>query len=165
MIRRPPRSTLFPYTTLFRSRNEMAEAAFVGRVKDGAITQHQADRHALAKMRGRGYDDLQVVEQAPERKLRIDKRTLFRGSGRLRVSQTGRNCRAGDKQDSEDTDRTSGHASSVRKPRKAIIQGMKTQPTPTRRPQRTEKTGHEFHEFHETAQLRVEDFVEFVASF
>jgi len=42
---------------------------------------------------------------------------------------------------------------------------MKTQPTPTRRPQRTEKTGHEFHEFHETAQLRVEDFVEFVASF
>src|SRR5260370_29240986 len=24
MIRRPPRSTLFPYTTLFRSRNELA---------------------------------------------------------------------------------------------------------------------------------------------
>src|SRR5256885_11745503 len=26
MIRRPPRSTLFPYTTLFRSRNECEEA-------------------------------------------------------------------------------------------------------------------------------------------
>src|SRR5256885_8708104 len=26
MIRRPPRSTLFPYTTLFRSREEAAEA-------------------------------------------------------------------------------------------------------------------------------------------
>src|SRR2546422_8211336 len=26
MIRRPPRSTLFPYTTLFRSRYEMAQA-------------------------------------------------------------------------------------------------------------------------------------------
>src|SRR2546430_10530446 len=25
MIRRPPRSTLFPYTTLFRSRGELAE--------------------------------------------------------------------------------------------------------------------------------------------
>src|SRR2546430_4317467 len=25
MIRRPPRSTLFPYTTLFRSRDEVAE--------------------------------------------------------------------------------------------------------------------------------------------
>src|SRR2546422_11513128 len=27
MIRRPPRSTLFPYTTLFRSRNHRAAAA------------------------------------------------------------------------------------------------------------------------------------------
>src|SRR3954462_15860598 len=27
MIRRPPRSTLFPYTTLFRSRREQARAA------------------------------------------------------------------------------------------------------------------------------------------
>src|SRR3712207_7854455 len=27
MIRRPPRSTLFPYTTLFRSKPERAEAA------------------------------------------------------------------------------------------------------------------------------------------
>src|SRR5258707_11818374 len=26
MMRRPPRSTLFPYTTLFRSRNEIAHA-------------------------------------------------------------------------------------------------------------------------------------------
>src|SRR3712207_8676985 len=34
MIRRPPRSTLFPYTTLFRSRVEdlgLAEAELVGR--------------------------------------------------------------------------------------------------------------------------------------
>src|SRR2546426_5183785 len=29
MIRRPPRSTLFPYTTLFRSRNLGTEAEFV----------------------------------------------------------------------------------------------------------------------------------------
>src|SRR5256885_9204293 len=28
MIRRPPRSTLFPYTTLFRSRNGCARSAF-----------------------------------------------------------------------------------------------------------------------------------------
>src|SRR2546422_3305261 len=28
MIRRPPRSTLFPYTTLFRSENEALEAYF-----------------------------------------------------------------------------------------------------------------------------------------
>src|SRR5256885_7331370 len=29
MIRRPPRSTLFPYTTLFRSVQEFAEPSFV----------------------------------------------------------------------------------------------------------------------------------------
>src|SRR5438034_5723874 len=38
MIRRPPRSTLFPYTTLFRSRTGMAMAAprraFAGRSTD-----------------------------------------------------------------------------------------------------------------------------------
>src|SRR3712207_7980728 len=30
MIRRPPRSTLFPYTTLFRSRGEIPEAFLQG---------------------------------------------------------------------------------------------------------------------------------------
>src|SRR5258705_10073634 len=30
MIRRPPRSTLFPYTTLFRSREAQAEAVCLG---------------------------------------------------------------------------------------------------------------------------------------
>src|SRR3712207_6955091 len=36
MIRRPPRSTLFPYTTLFRSRgvDDPAQADHVGRVGD-----------------------------------------------------------------------------------------------------------------------------------
>src|SRR5260370_8710037 len=29
MIRRPPRSTLFPYTTLFRSRNEQARVVLI----------------------------------------------------------------------------------------------------------------------------------------
>src|SRR5258708_18298539 len=29
MIRRPPRSTLFPYTTLFRSRDQIAETCLV----------------------------------------------------------------------------------------------------------------------------------------
>ena len=30
MIRRPPRSTLFPYTTLFRSRQEVMQLTIVG---------------------------------------------------------------------------------------------------------------------------------------
>src|SRR2546426_5676300 len=48
MIRRPPRSTLFPYTTLFRSRDEQRVAASVvqqNRV-DLRIPRHLID-HAL----------------------------------------------------------------------------------------------------------------------
>src|SRR5438132_4282765 len=33
MIRRPPRSTLFPYTTLFRSRVEFARARSLGQIE------------------------------------------------------------------------------------------------------------------------------------
>src|SRR2546425_13203838 len=33
MIRRPPRSTLFPYTTLFRSHEELEDVAQRGRVR------------------------------------------------------------------------------------------------------------------------------------
>src|SRR2546430_8616126 len=34
MIRRPPRSTLFPYTTLFRSRSDQAAITMWGRVRE-----------------------------------------------------------------------------------------------------------------------------------
>src|ERR1039457_7409379 len=40
MIRRPPRSTLFPYTTLFRSRNE-----------EGVFALHQTPSLPFAKYR------------------------------------------------------------------------------------------------------------------
>src|SRR3712207_8723647 len=48
MIRRPPRSTLFPYTTLFRSRGHRADADF----------RHQLDADA-----GVLVGVLQVVDQ------------------------------------------------------------------------------------------------------
>src|SRR2546422_5818971 len=35
MIRRPPRSTLFPYTTLFRSLSKSAVSRIVATLKDG----------------------------------------------------------------------------------------------------------------------------------
>src|SRR2546422_7465849 len=54
MIRRPPRSTLFPYTTLFRSLFDLVERfpvdhraheiAEVGRVANAHIRQHAEDR-------------------------------------------------------------------------------------------------------------------------
>src|SRR2546422_5052434 len=39
MIRRPPRSTLFPYTTLFRSKIGVQHG---GNVRDEHVTQHAA---------------------------------------------------------------------------------------------------------------------------
>src|SRR2546422_5466116 len=36
MIRRPPRSTLFPYTTLFRSEGEAGKALGAERLREGA---------------------------------------------------------------------------------------------------------------------------------
>src|SRR3712207_7972149 len=64
MIRRPPRSTLFPYTTLFRSRGAQAGA---GHRRGGT---QQADRGARAdgeghgpSQRGRGRGDRGQVAQ------------------------------------------------------------------------------------------------------
>src|SRR2546427_4876385 len=52
MIRRPPRSTLFPYTTLFRSESE------------GHADHHRAMRDAATEIRGGGehFVDMQRVE-------------------------------------------------------------------------------------------------------
>src|SRR3989454_7844802 len=45
MIRRPPRSTLFPYTTLFRSRAVDRDTAALG-----DVSHHQVARHRLAAL-------------------------------------------------------------------------------------------------------------------
>src|SRR2546428_13213800 len=54
MIRRPPRSTLFPYTTLFRSRAELARAArlLAEEVLKGTKKLEEIDEDAL---RGKLY--------------------------------------------------------------------------------------------------------------
>src|SRR3712207_7777203 len=44
MIRRPPRSTLFPYTTLFRS--------VLGPVAHGRLSVHLQDAHGAARLLG-----------------------------------------------------------------------------------------------------------------
>src|SRR3989442_6215048 len=49
MIRRPPRSTLFPYTTLFRSRalDDLTAAVGLGRLDGAAIRRELAGRRPL----------------------------------------------------------------------------------------------------------------------
>src|SRR2546430_9826362 len=64
MIRRPPRSTLFPYTTLFRSRPVSANSAHTGN-----------DRGQRTEIRGQRTEDR---GQRTIRKDRRQKRAKFR---------------------------------------------------------------------------------------
>src|SRR2546422_8536257 len=64
MIRRPPRSTLFPYTTLFRSHNEAHRTADLPEVRREPL--------ALARLRHRHIG----LERSPE---------IVRGPGRVAV--------------------------------------------------------------------------------
>src|SRR5438034_6683662 len=68
MIRRPPRSTLFPYTTLFRSGEEeqMAKLVHYAQCKkacqiiQGGATRHESEQCALEVLRP--HIDAGVVE-------------------------------------------------------------------------------------------------------
>src|SRR2546426_8754776 len=60
MIRRPPRSTLFPYTTLFRSHGERP-----GRVPAPARAEHRRVEHRLHQQVLRRLG-LQVLERSEE---------------------------------------------------------------------------------------------------
>src|SRR3712207_8728063 len=63
MIRRPPRSTLFPYTTLFRSRVDPAgigqrhsatgAEALLERVRQRASRARERPRHVVTRLRAR----------------------------------------------------------------------------------------------------------------
>src|SRR3712207_8539988 len=71
MIRRPPRSTLFPYTTLFRSDVEQ----YLGRVLDarGEPLRHRARHLRRVQLRGpeahqRGHGDEEEHDPYPDRK-------------------------------------------------------------------------------------------------
>src|SRR2546427_6491085 len=94
MIRRPPRSTLFPYTTLFRSvvvRDRHAPAAVTGREADGAEVvpgrDTEVDRTRGGRRgarRGRGVLD-RVGEVRLFGGLQVPKVRLHRGDVRLRL--------------------------------------------------------------------------------
>src|SRR2546422_7484465 len=68
MIRRPPRSTLFPYTTLFRSLDEIQAARHV-RIDGGARAQDEGAGRVP------GERDDRVRRQLRERRLRSEEHT------------------------------------------------------------------------------------------
>src|SRR3712207_7037286 len=79
MIRRPPRSTLFPYTTLFRSQDrERADAVYRG-VREPLVAEDVADCIAWALTRPHHVNvDLLVVRpraQAAQHKVHRDRKS------------------------------------------------------------------------------------------
>src|SRR2546427_7592986 len=56
MIRRPPRSTLFPYTTLFRSFTNLAITGAAGDRNGERDARQHADRHDDRDRRGELYE-------------------------------------------------------------------------------------------------------------
>src|SRR5437773_9339847 len=56
MIRRPPRSTLFPYTTLFRSPPHAGAGAGAARAVEGAAHQARSPSGAAAGATGRSEE-------------------------------------------------------------------------------------------------------------
>src|SRR3712207_9221497 len=71
MIRRPPRSTLFPYTTLFRSTTTAPQTSDL----------HAADSHDLIRVLGARVNNLKDVSvEIPKRRLTVF--TGVSGSGK-----------------------------------------------------------------------------------
>src|SRR3712207_7292305 len=72
MIRRPPRSTLFPYTTLFRSRHDDLRQRHV----DGALRQFLAEAALVELRHERALELVALVEERhPEREARSEEHT------------------------------------------------------------------------------------------
>src|SRR2546429_4069377 len=75
MIRRPPRSTLFPYTTLFRSLRGHAhlQAPLVFRFAPVHLREHQGSVHSVTVLEG-------DVHQRIEQRIRDRKSTRLNSS-------------------------------------------------------------------------------------
>src|SRR2546429_4145094 len=76
MIRRPPRSTLFPYTTLFRSLRAVRGRA--GRAPDGTLVPH--DRPRRGRARRAGLDRRLVALRAVQRPTLLARRRRHGGA-------------------------------------------------------------------------------------
>src|SRR5256885_1716018 len=87
MIRRPPRSTLFPYTTLFRSRRSVRrQAELRARVQRHAAPQHAGLRRDEEGDRARRPDLLPPRQGAGAHGGREDRKSTRLNSSHLVIS-------------------------------------------------------------------------------
>src|SRR5258708_20585404 len=75
MIRRPPRSTLFPYTTLFRSVKGHARAGYGHHINDWAgqqVADAATERHALAEQAAHHHEDATIAHRRDRKSTRLN---------------------------------------------------------------------------------------------
>src|SRR3712207_7335986 len=87
MIRRPPRSTLFPYTTLFRSagEDEVRDLRARRHARLDQLPVERRERHALPRQAG-GRPARDAMEVGPQRSAGQSAETRDRKSTRLNSS-------------------------------------------------------------------------------
>src|SRR2546430_7096574 len=83
MIRRPPRSTLFPYTTLFRSPNSEPDHYVISVASDG-----RASYESNGKLSPEAQDDAYRLDFSPSPATRVRIFDLDRKSTRLNSSHS-----------------------------------------------------------------------------
>src|SRR3712207_7765061 len=83
MIRRPPRSTLFPYTTLFRSLLGAPRALLDGELVADVLALHQVDHH-LRHVRRVVGDALEVL--GDEHEAEADRKSTRLNSSHANIS-------------------------------------------------------------------------------
>src|SRR5438093_4003860 len=66
MIRRPPRSTLFPYTTLFRSQRPHPHAGATGGLREPRLLPQRLPAHLLEQLRGEEVARKPRLRDGPE---------------------------------------------------------------------------------------------------
>src|SRR3989449_10387257 len=84
MIRRPPRSTLFPYTTLFRSERHLRSPG----------ARERESRRADVAARGIALEQIGRVDRGPDRLRELALRAVRRQAGDLGFLQIGAHGRA-----------------------------------------------------------------------
>src|SRR3712207_8864164 len=80
MIRRPPRSTLFPYTTLFRSDKGLGLAGMRRALRGAAVDHVIGSRTGLLAARAMGLPTSRVVAGSPSPAERDRKSTRLNSS-------------------------------------------------------------------------------------
>src|SRR2546428_5968084 len=75
MIRRPPRSTLFPYTTLFRSRNRIAHGVALRDLQPQALRRQAGLQQRLANPGQQAWTQRQLRARSEEHTSELQSRS------------------------------------------------------------------------------------------